>query len=109
MGSGGLGSGAGTCRPGACRFEAGRPALRGNVLCLIGDGPRVTLWSRSGRPQRHARHPPVLRSRGAPVYPGGGGGGLGLEKGTDCGPSAAELWLLRANNAKKGGLSRHYR
>ena len=36
--------------------------------------------------------------------PGGGGGGvLGLEKGTDCGPSAAELWLLQANNAKKGG------
>ena len=27
---------------------------------------------------------------------------LGLEKGTDCGPSAAELWLSRANNAKKG-------
>ena len=23
----------------------------------------------------------------------GGGGVLGLEKGTDCGPSAAELWL----------------
>ena len=33
----------------------------------------------------------------------GGGGVLGLEKGTDCGPSAAELWLSRANNAKKGG------
>ena len=42
-------------------------------------------------------------------YPGGGGGVLGLEKGTDCGPSAAELWLSRANNAKKGGLSSHYR
>ena len=39
---------------------------------------------------------------------GGGGGVLGLEKGTDCGPSAAELWLSRANNAKKGGLSSHY-
>ena len=39
----------------------------------------------------------------------GGGGVLGLEKGTDCGPSAAELWLSRANNAKKGGLSSHYR
>ena len=37
------------------------------------------------------------------------GGVLGLEKGTDCGPSAAELWLSRANNAKKGGLSNHYR
>ena len=34
---------------------------------------------------------------------GGGGGVLGLEKGTD-----AELWLSRANNAKKGGLSSHY-
>ena len=33
----------------------------------------------------------------------GWGGVLGLEKGTDCGPSAAELWLSRANNAKKGG------
>ena len=33
----------------------------------------------------------------------GGGGVLGLEKGTDCGPSAAELLLSRANNAKKGG------
>ena len=32
-----------------------------------------------------------------------GGGVLGLEKGTDCGPSAAELWLSRANNAKKRG------
>ena len=32
---------------------------------------------------------------------------LGLEKGTDCGPSAAKLWLSRANNAKKGGLSSH--
>ena len=41
--------------------------------------------------------------------PRGGGGLLGLEKGTDCGPSAAELWLSRANNAKKGGLSSHYR
>ena len=30
---------------------------------------------------------------------------LGLEKGTDCGLNAAELWLSRANNAKKGGLS----
>ena len=39
----------------------------------------------------------------------GGGGVLGLEKGTDCGPSAAELWLLRANNAKKGELSSDYR
>ena len=24
---------------------------------------------------------------------GGGGGVLGLEKGTNCGPNAAELWL----------------
>ena len=36
---------------------------------------------------------------------GGGGGVLGLEKGTDCG----QLWLSRANNAKKEGLSSHYR
>ena len=35
------------------------------------------------------------------------GGLLGLEKGTDCGRSAAELWLSQANNAKKGGLSSH--
>ena len=39
----------------------------------------------------------------------GGGGVLSLEKGTDSGPSAVELWLSRANNAKKGGLSSHYR
>ena len=39
----------------------------------------------------------------------GPGGVLDLEKGTDCGLSAAELWLSRANNAKKGGLSSHYR
>ena len=38
-----------------------------------------------------------------------GWGVLSLEKGTDCGLSAAELWLSRANNAKKGGLSSHYR
>ena len=50
-------------------------------------------------------------THGTGKTPGGGGGGgvLGLEKGTDCGPSAAELWLSRANNAKKGGLSSHYR
>ena len=35
-------------------------------------------------------------------------GVLSLEKGTDCGPSAAELWLSQANNAKKGGLCSHY-
>ena len=35
--------------------------------------------------------------------------GVCLEKGTDCGPIAAELWLSRANNAKKGELSSHYR
>ena len=37
-----------------------------------------------------------------------GGGVLSLEKGTDCGPTAAELWLLRANIPKKEGLSSHY-
>ena len=26
---------------------------------------------------------------------GGGGGVLGLEKGTDCGPTSAEWWLVR--------------
>ena len=44
----------------------------------------------------------TMEGRGVPTNPGGGGV-LGLEKGTDCGPSAAELWLSRANNAKKGG------
>ena len=34
---------------------------------------------------------------------GGGGGVLGLEKGTDCGQNAAELWLSPANNVKKRG------
>ena len=38
----------------------------------------------------------------------GGGGLLGLEKGTDCGPTATELWLSQANIAKKDGLSSHY-
>ena len=33
----------------------------------------------------------------------GGGGVLGLEKGTDCGPTAAERWLLRPKMAKKRG------
>ena len=50
----------------------------------------------------HRAHKVGLISRG------GGRGVLGLEKGTDCGPSAAELWLSQANNAKKGGLSSHH-
>ena len=33
----------------------------------------------------------------------GGGGVLGPEKGTDCGPTAAELWLSRPKMAKKRG------
>ena len=44
---------------------------------------------------------------GRPVIPGGGGL-LSLEKGTDCGPTAAELWLSRAKIAKNEGLSSHY-
>ena len=42
------------------------------------------------------------------------GGLLGLEKGTNCGPTSLVLWLSRADMAKKkkkeggGGLSRHY-
>ena len=40
-------------------------------------------------------------------YPGGGGV-LGLEKGTNCGPTAAERWLSRREMAKKGGLSSYY-
>ena len=39
--------------------------------------------------------------------PGGGGGILSLEKGTDCGPTAGEVWLSRAKIAKKEGLSSH--
>ena len=31
-----------------------------------------------------------------------GGGGLSLEKGTDCGPTAAELWLSRQKLLKRG-------
>ena len=37
-----------------------------------------------------------------------GGGVISLEKGTDCGPTAVELWLSRANIAKKEGLCSHY-
>ena len=36
-------------------------------------------------------------------------GVLSLKKGTDCGPTAAELWLLRAKIDKKEGLSSHYK
>ena len=36
------------------------------------------------------------------------GGVLGLEKGTNCGLTAAERWLLRREMAKKGGLSSYY-
>ena len=39
---------------------------------------------------------------------GGGGGGLGLEKGTNCGLTAAEQWLSQHEMAKKGGLSSYY-
>ena len=34
---------------------------------------------------------------------------VSLEKGTDCGLTAVELWLLRAKIAKKEGLSSHYK
>ena len=34
----------------------------------------------------------------------GGGGVIGLEKGTDCGPTAVERWLSRPKMAKKRGL-----
>ena len=37
-----------------------------------------------------------------------GGGVLGLEKGTNCSPTAAERWLSRHEMAKKGGLSSYY-
>ena len=36
------------------------------------------------------------------------GGLLSLEKGTNCSPTSYELWLLRANMAKNGGLSTGY-
>ena len=38
----------------------------------------------------------------------GGGGVLGLEKGTDCGSTAAERWLSRPKVAKKRGLSSYH-
>ena len=44
--------------------------------------------------------------KGRPL--GEGVGVHSLEKGTDCGLTAAELWLLRAKIAKKEGLSSHY-
>ena len=40
--------------------------------------------------------------------PGGGGGVLSLEKGTDCGPTDAEGWLSRPKMAKKRGLSSYH-
>ena len=52
------------------------------------------------------------RSQGLRESVGGGGpeGALGLEKGTDCGPTAGERWLSRPATAKKGGggLSLYY-
>ena len=38
----------------------------------------------------------------------GGGGVLGPEKDTDCGPTAAEWWLSRQEMPKKGGLFSYY-
>ena len=38
----------------------------------------------------------------------GPGGVLGLEKDTDCGPTAAELCLSRPKMAKKRGLSSYH-
>ena len=37
-----------------------------------------------------------------------GGGVLGLEKGTDCGLTAAERWLSRPKMAKKRGQSSYH-
>ena len=46
----------------------------------------------------------------APLKPEGGGGGvLRPEKGTDCGPTTAELWMSLVKLAKKEVLSRHYK
>ena len=42
------------------------------------------------------------------MIPPGGGGVLGLEKGTDCGPTAAERWWSRPKLAKKRGLSSYH-
>ena len=55
---------------------------------------------------------PWLESVGHTVVstrcPGGGGGVLGLEKGTDCGPTTAKRWLSQPKMAKKGRLSSYY-
>ena len=58
---------------------------------------------------------PYKRRQGdvqTPIEGGPGGGGLlGLKKGTNCGPTSQELWLWQADMAKKkggGGLSSHY-
>ena len=56
-------------------------------------------WCGVGRPGRAHRWMDL---------PGGGGGVLGLEKGSDCGLTAAERWLSRCEMAKKGGLSSYY-
>ena len=39
------------------------------------------------------------------VEPPEGGGVLILEKGSDCGPTAEERWLLQPAKARKRGLS----
>ena len=50
----------------------------------------------------------LCQYNGLGVYCARGEGVLSLEKGTNCGPTAAELWLSRTKIAKKEGLSRHY-
>ena len=49
---------------------------------------------------------------GGGTHPGYGwlwaGGALSLEKGTNCGPTAAERWLLKREMAKRRGLSSYY-
>ena len=73
-------------------------------------------WGGGGRLEQGVRcEEGTSEGRGSHGMLAGGGGGAGvgggvldLEKGTNCGPTAAELWLSRPKMAKKGGLSSFY-
>ena len=54
---------------------------------------------------RRGRHR-GLTAPGLPPTREGGGGVLGLEKGTNCGHNASELWLSRASAKNERGKKR---
>ena len=74
------------------------------VVAAFEDAALIPFCNLDGKNQVPPPPPPPPN----PVFPRGGGGVLGLEKGTNCGPTTAERWLSRREMAKKGGLSTYY-